>query len=122
MSDTGATGQIDFNVDKNNLYREESITDLKVASIRRLIPVKSDGTEDSSRTPVFIGHTQLMSPDGPLPIQSQLAANNIEEALDAFPEAMKQALAEVMERIKKMQEEQQQQKQDNDSRIIMPGS
>jgi len=120
MSDFGTTGQIDFNVDKNNLYREESITDLKVASIRRLIPVKSDGTEDGSRTPVFIGHTQLMSPDGPLPIQSQLAANNIEEALDAFPEAMKQALAEVVERIKKMQEEQEQ-KQNDESRIIMPG-
>ncbi|OQY08303.1 MAG: cytoplasmic protein [Desulfobacteraceae bacterium 4572_123] len=121
MSDFGATEQIDFNVDKNNLYREESITDLKVASIRRLIPVKSDGTEDRSRTPVFIGHTQLMSPDGPLPIQSQLAANNIEEALDAFPEAMKQALAEVVERIKKMQKEQEQKKND-ESRIIMPGS
>jgi len=61
-----------------------------------------------------------MSPDGPLPIQSQLAANNIEEALDAFPEAMKQALAEVVERIKKMQEEQEQ-KQNDESRIIMPG-
>ncbi len=118
MSDLGQTGQIDFTVDRNNLYREDSITDLKVASIRRLIPVKPDGTEDKSRTPVFIGHTQLMSPDGPLPIQSQLAANNIEEALDAFPEAMKQALAEMVERVKKMQEKQQPK---DDSRIIMPG-
>ena len=34
----GEQGQkIDFTVDKNNLYREESITDIKVASIRRLI-------------------------------------------------------------------------------------
>ncbi len=87
MSDLGQPEHIDFTVDRSNLYREESITDLKVASIRRLIPVKPDGTEDKSRTPVFIGHTQLMSPEGPLPIQSQLAANSIEEALDAFPEA-----------------------------------
>jgi len=118
MSDLGQAEQIDFIVDRNNLYREESITDLKVASIRRLIPVKPNGTEDKSRTPVFIGHTQLMSPEGPLPIQSQLAANNIEEALDAFPETMKQALAEMVEQIKKMQKEKQQK---DDSKIIMPG-
>ena len=31
---------IDFTVDQSNLYREEGITDLKVASIRRLIPIK----------------------------------------------------------------------------------
>ncbi len=120
MSDHGQPGQIDFTVDRTNLYREESITDLKVASIRRMIPVNADGTEDTSRVSVFIGHTQLMSPDGPLPIQSQLAANNIEEALDIFPEAMKQALGEMVERIKKMQAEQQQ-KQNKESRIIMPG-
>lgn len=120
MSDLGQTGQINFTVDRSNLYREESITDLKVASIRRLIPVKPDGTQDRSRTPVFIGHTQLMSPEGPVPIQSQLAANNIEEAFDAFPEAMKQALAEMVERIKKMQEKQEQEKEDK-SRIIVPG-
>ena len=28
--------QIDFKVDRDNLYREESITDLKVASIRHV--------------------------------------------------------------------------------------
>ena len=118
MSDLGQTGQIDFTVDQTNLYREESITDLKVASIRRLIPINADGTEDKSRTPVFIGHTQLMSPEGPLPIQAQLSANNIAEALDVFPDAMKQALAEVVERIKQMQQKQQ---QDDKSRIIVPG-
>ena len=118
MSDVGETGQIDFTVDRNNLYREESITDLKVASIRRLIPVKPDGTEDTGRTPVFIGHTQLMSPEGPLPIQSELPANNIEEALEVFPGIMQRAFADVVEQIRKMQEKQQ---RNDDSRIIVPG-
>jgi hypothetical protein len=35
--------QIDFNLDTQNLYREESYTDLKAGAIRRLIPVKADG-------------------------------------------------------------------------------
>lgn len=123
MSAGRRVDEINFNVDKNNLYREESITDLKVASIRRLIPVKADGTEDSSRQTVFIGQTQLMSPEGPLPIQSELAAGTIEEALEAFPDAMQRALSEVVEKIKKMQQQQKQQSQSNrdGSRIIVPG-
>jgi len=120
MSNGEQEQNIDFSVDKNNLYREESITDLKVASIRKLIPIKSDGTEDKGRTPLFFGHTQLMSPQGPVPIQAPLQANNFEEAINEFPKAMKEALANVIENIKKMQEEEQS-KQQNDSRIIVPG-
>ncbi|MDY6790744.1 MAG: cytoplasmic protein [Thermodesulfobacteriota bacterium] len=112
--------QIDFTVDKNNLYQEESITDLKVASIRRLIPVNADGTKDSSRTPIFMAQTQLMSPEGPVPLQSALKAGNIEEAINEFPEAMQKALGEMVERVKKMREQQVKEKKE-DSRIIMPG-
>lgn len=119
MNDTGQEQQIDFKVDKKNLYREEAITDLKVASIRRLIPVHPDGTEDKSRNAIYMGHTQLMSPQGPVPIQSPLMANNLEEAMEEFPNAMKKALEEVIENVKKMQQEQVNQK--DDSRIIIPG-
>ena len=121
MSPDRRVDEIDFKVDKNNLYREESITDLKVASIRRLIPVKADGTEDSSRKTVFVGQTQLMSPEGPLPIQSELVAGTIEEALDAFPNAMQRALSEVIAKIKKMQQQKSQSSRGSDSRIIVPG-
>ena len=112
--------QIDFTVDTKNLYREESITDIKVASIRRLIPITPDGSDDKSRTDIYIGHTQLMSPEGPVPIQAKIPANNLEEAMDAFPEAMQQALAEIIESIKKAQREQEL-KGGDDSRIIVPG-
>ena len=123
MNDVGQDQNIEFNIDKDNLYREESFTDFKVGSIRRLVPAKPDGTDDPSRTPIFVGNTQLMSPDGPMPIQSKLSANTLEEAMDVFPEAMKQALGELVERIQKMRQEQQQQQsqQNDDSRIIMPG-
>ena len=120
MSDGEQGQQIDFTVDMNNLYREESITDLKVASIRRLMPIKADGTEDASRTPVFMAHTQLMSPEGPVPLQSALKAGSIEEAIDEFPGAMQQALGEVVKQLKKMRE-QQPTRQNEDSRIIVPG-
>ena len=111
--------QIDFTVNKKNLFREEAITDLNVASIRRLIPINADGSEDKSRT--AFGHTQLMSPQGPVPIQARLLANTLEEAIEQFPQAMHQALDEVMEQIMKLQEQQETQHRDDDSRIIIPG-
>lgn len=112
--------QIDFKVDRDSLYREESITDLKVASIRRMVPVTADGEDDPSRAPMFLGHTQIITPQGPLPLQARLMANNLQEAMDAFPAAMEQEMAKMIEQIRKLQEEEQK-KQRDDSRIIVPG-
>ncbi|MGA6924944.1 MAG: cytoplasmic protein [Desulfosarcina sp.] len=111
---------IDFKVDTSNLYREDAITDLKVASIRRMIPVTVNGQDDPSRSPVFFGHTQILTPQGPLPLQAKLMANNMAEAIEAFPAAMEQEMAQMVQQIKKMQEEEQK-KQRDDSRIIVPG-
>ena len=60
MEQSGLSGIDDMSVDTENLYREESITDLKSATIRQLIPINIDGSEDSSRSRQFIGDTTLM--------------------------------------------------------------
>jgi hypothetical protein len=112
--------QIEFKVDRDNLYREEGLTDMKTASIRRLVPIKADGSPDTSRTEIFVGSTQLMTPEGPLPIQARLMANNLSEAFDEFPSAMQQALNEVIDELQKMQQQRKNQKRDS-SRIIVPG-
>ena len=122
MQDNQNGNDIDFRVDQQNLYREEAITDMKVASIRRLVPIKADGTDDTSRSPIFVGSTQLMSPEGPLPLQAQLSANNFKEAFEEFPKAMQQALNDMLRRLEQMQrQQQQQQRQQDSSRIIVPG-
>jgi hypothetical protein len=113
--------QTDFTPDTTKLYREETITDLKVASIKIMIPIKLDGSDDEGRTPIYIGNTQLMSPEGPLPLQAPLAAENLEQALAVFPEAMRQALADVVEKIKEMQLEQRRKEMGAGSGIIIPG-
>ena len=113
--------RIDFTVDQNNLYREESITDLKVASIRRMVPITADGKDDPSRSPAFFGHTQILTPQGPVPLQARLMANNLAEAIKAFPEAMEKEMAQVIDQLRKMQAEEQQKNQADDSRIIVPG-
>ena len=115
---TSAMDAIDFGVDLNNLYREETITDMKVASIRVLIPITPAGERDDARTPVYVGTTQLMTSEGPLPIQAMLPAGTLKEALDVFPPAMEEAVAQMVEQVKQMQEEQ---RRKSDSRIIVPG-
>jgi hypothetical protein len=120
MSNGEHEQQFDFSVDRDNLYREEGITDIKVASIRRLVPINIDGTEDTNRPPVFMAHTQLMSPEGPVPLQAALKAVTIEEAIDEFPDAMQKALNDVVQKLKEMRK-QQAEKQNEDSRIIVPG-
>ncbi len=117
-SNGGQPGSLDFTVDKNNLYREESVTDLKIANIQRLTPVRLDGSKDESRETIFLGRTQLSTPQGPIPIQAKLAAKTLEEAMDIFPKAMETETQKVVESFKKMQEQQQKKEK---SRIIVPG-
>ena len=117
MKNKDQAAGIRFEVDRNNLYREEGYTDMKVASIRKLVPVYPDGTKDESRISIFIGATQLMSPEGPLPVQTILSANNLQEAIAVFPESMQKAMEELMQQMRKMQAEE---KTKNDSRIIVP--
>jgi hypothetical protein len=101
-------------VDKANLYREESFTDLKVATIRRLSPIKEDGSPDTSRTQLFTGETTLMSDRGPLPIQAPIEAKDLNEAMDKFPEAVQAAVEKLIEQAREMQRQQM-------SRIVVPG-
>ena len=115
---------IDFSVDRSNLYKEESFTDLKVGNIRRLIPVKPDGSEDKTRNTIFVGQTNLMTPNGPLPIQGVIRAKELQQAVKRFPEAMEDAVERMMEEAQKMKDQQGSEiitKQKEDSRIIIPG-
>ena len=104
----------DIAVDLNNLYREETFTDLKVASIRRLTPVTADGSDDTSRPTMFVGETTLMSARGPLPINCPIEAASLTDALDAFPQAVQQAVERLMEEAREMQRQEA-------SRIVVPG-
>ena len=113
----GAPNNLDFQVDKTNLYREISVTDLKIASIRQLIPVNVDGTDDKSRETIFIGNTQLGTLQGPISMQAKLEATTLDEAMDLFPRAMELETQKVIENFKRMEAQQKKEK----SSIIIPG-
>ncbi len=115
---TESVDQLNFTLDRENLYREQSYTDLKAGSIRRLLPVKPDGSPDDARTEIYVGTTQLMTNEGPLPVQARLMANTFQEALAVFPETMRRATLEMIEQFEKLQKKM---KAEADSRIIVPG-
>jgi hypothetical protein len=112
--------RIDFSVNLENLYREESFTDLQAGAVRRLVPVHADGSPDSSRTPMFIGTAQILTPEGALPIQAPLRANNLKEAFEAFPYSMQAGLQQMISELKEIQK-QAPEKEKDDSRIVLPG-
>jgi len=105
---------IEISIDRNNLYREETFTDLHAGTIKHFVPIKSDGSVDLSRTAVYMGQTQIMSGSGPMPIQCMLEANNLEEAIVAFPSGVNKAVEELIEEAKRLQREAA-------SRIVVPG-
>ncbi|UCD32247.1 MAG: cytoplasmic protein [Desulfobacterales bacterium] len=93
--------EINLKLDGNNLYREESFTDLKVGAIRKLTPVTTDGSLDENRDPIFMAHTQLMSPDGPFPVRCLINSKTLPEAVEKFPDEMSQEVKKMMDAAQK---------------------
>lgn len=104
----------EIRVDAGNLYREEVFTDLRVATIRKLVPVKADGSPDPSRPALFSGQTHLMSQAGPLPVECPIDATSLEEATAKFPEAIKEAVDRLVEEAREIRRREA-------SRIVVPG-
>jgi hypothetical protein len=96
----------DIQVDAANLYKEEAISDLKVGHIRKLTPIKPDGSVDESRDAIFTASTNIMTPGGALPIQGEIEAKTLEEAVENFPKAINEAVEKLKADMLKMQQEQ----------------
>lgn len=111
MADEQGAGEI--TVDKDNLHLEEVFTDLRAASVRRLTPVKADGSKDAGREIMYIGETNLMTQMGPLPVQFPIEADSLDDAFSKFAEGVKGAVERLNERAKEMVREES-------SRIVVP--
>ena len=105
----------EIQMDAANLYREESYTDLKAGSLRKLVPVKADGTDDPARQPIYTVATQVMTPGGVLPLSGEVeGAKSLADAVAGFPATIKQAIADLREEMAAMQRERS-------SQIVVPG-
>jgi len=103
----------EIKLDITQLYREEMFTDRKAGTLRRLVPVLADGSTDASRTVLYSGQTQLLTPAGVLPLAFELEAASLEDACNKFPEAVKVAIEQAIEEAREMRREAA-------SRIVVP--
>jgi len=111
----GAPKMTDIKINTDNLYKEEAFTDLTFATIRRLLPVKLDGSPDDSREPIFTGLTQLMSPNGPIPVQCLIeGAKSLSEAAEKLPAAIEKTVQAMIAEAKEMERQEA-------SKIVIPG-
>ncbi|HKA46107.1 MAG TPA: hypothetical protein VKF40_29215 [Burkholderiales bacterium] len=79
-------------MDPAALYREDVYTDRKIGVIRRLTPVKGDGTDDPERTVLYSGETQIMTSVGALPVSFEIDAQSLDEAASGYADAAKAAV------------------------------
>ena len=105
----------DMQLQADDLYREEVITDRRVGSIRRLTPITTDGSDDSTRAVLYVGQAQLMTPMGTIPLSFELEAQSLSEAVEKFPQAAQEAVERTAKELEEMRREAA-------SSIYVPGS
>jgi hypothetical protein len=96
----------DPKMDANDLYREDTITDRKVGTIRVLTPVRPDGSTDPARNAVYVGQAQIMTPAGVLPLSFEIPAASLAEACAGFADGAKIAFEETMQELQEMRRQQ----------------
>jgi hypothetical protein len=93
-------------MDSTQIYLEETFTDRRVGTIRRLTPVTADGSIDSARPVIFVGQAQVMTPMGAVPISFELDASTLNAAIEKFGVAAEQAVQQTMRELQEIRREQ----------------
>ena len=93
-------------MDANALYHEEIITDRKVGMIRRMTPIKSDGARDLSRAVLYMGQAEIMTNMGPMPINFEIEAPSLDQAVAAFGAAATAAIERTVQQIQELRRQQ----------------
>jgi hypothetical protein len=72
-----------------------------------------EGHTDPSRSVLYSGQTQLLTPTGVLPLGFEIEADSLEDAVSKFPAAVKEALDQAIEEAREYRREAS-------SRIVVP--
>ncbi|MEJ2060863.1 MAG: hypothetical protein P8Y64_10320 [Gammaproteobacteria bacterium] len=109
-----ADNEPQITMDANQLFREDMFTDLQAGSIRRLTPVKPDGSDDPDRKVIYVGQAQVMTPMGTLPLTFELGTESLADAVARFPKAAEEAMERTRQELQELRREAA-------SSIIVPG-
>jgi hypothetical protein len=102
MAQSPENATADTRMDPANLYREDIFTDRKVGTIRRLTPVKTDGSPDAARKAIFVGDAQVLTTVGPMPLSFEIPAQSLEEAVAKYGDAAKLAFERAVQELQEM--------------------
>lgn len=102
MATHAPTGPGEAKMDAASLYREEIYTDRAAATLRVLIPVTKDGAPDNSRATLYLGEAQILTNMGPLPINFEIDARNLAEAVAKYGDAAKAGIEAAMHELAEM--------------------
>jgi hypothetical protein len=89
-------------MDPAALYREDVYTDRKIGVIRRLTPVKGDGSDDPARPTLYAGETQILTSVGPLPVNFEIEAGSLQQAATGYAEAAKAAVERTVKDLQEL--------------------
>lgn len=93
-------------MDADALYQEEMFTDRRVGALRRLTPVRKDGTRDMGRPVLFVGQAEIMTSMGPVPISFEIEGETLEKAVAGFAPAAAAAVERTVQQIQEMRRQQ----------------
>ena len=89
-------------MDAASLYREEIYTDRAAATLRVLVPVTKDGAPDVSRPTLYMGEAQILTNMGPLPINFEIEAKSLAEAVAKYGDAAKEGVENAMRELQEL--------------------
>ena len=98
----------------DTMYLEEVFTDQAVGQIRRMTPVTADGQTDPARLTLYVGYTQVMTQGGAMPLNFQIDAGTLSEAISSFSAGAEKAMIDTMKELEELRREQA-------SSIVVPG-
>src|SRR2546430_7676112 len=92
----------DIKSDPKPLFLEAVSTARRIGTIRRLTPVKKDGTRDPAKAVLYVGETQVLTPAGALPIGFEIGAASLEEAAQKFGQLAKEAIERTVKELQEL--------------------
>ena len=93
-------------MDPSALCREEIYTDGKVGTLRCMVPVKVDGSTDTSRPMRFVGEAQILTPAGALPLSFEVDGDTLADAVPNYAAAAKEGIERAVREIQEMRRQQ----------------
>jgi hypothetical protein len=106
--------EADASMDINDLWREDIVTDRKIGTLRVMTPIHADGSPDPARAVVYTGEAQMMTNMGPLPINFEIEANSLAEAVAAYGATARAAFERTMRDLQEMRRQ-------SASSLVLPG-